>query len=120
MVIASFFFDAVSLVFYGYVLVFAHVALLVAVVFLFFLSLLAAVVDALTTPSSLYISVFFFFFLENHSYFPSLFTPKEEKRKRHGTSDFLFQKRDSSACTQKRNKECLPTCAIPVQRECCN
>lgn len=55
------FFDAVSLVFYGYVLVFAHVALLVAVVFLFFL-FLAAVVDALTTPSSLYLNVFNFFF----------------------------------------------------------
>lgn len=47
--------------FYGYVLVFAHVALLVAVVFLFFL-FLAAVVDALTTPSSLYLNVFNFFF----------------------------------------------------------
>lgn len=80
MVIASFFFDAVLLGFYGYVLVFAHVALLVAVVFPFFSLFLAAVVDALTTPSSLYLNVFNFFFRK--SFLFSLFIYPERREKK--------------------------------------
>lgn len=113
-----FFFDTVSLVFYGYVLVFAHVALLVAVVFPFFSLFLAAIVDALTTPSSLYI--IFFFFLENHSYFPSLFSPKEKKdgmelqifySKKKGTHQHALKRGIRSVCRRVQSR-CSANVAI--------